>query len=163
MFKPEILENFALFIDFDGLAITLEKMFQFKWSIASLNDVEGEIQSAFNYSHVLIAIQKEVGLKKNEIMEIQITTQSKENISWFWTTVQATGTLAKIKTATDRNKYMKIKEKELAIAPDKVSQDFDVILKFINEQLWETKKYIDYLMDKRHYYCTLEASQRKII
>lgn len=136
--------------DYFSFTDTLSQMFEFRQSFASIQDIEGEQHSALRFYQILVALQKEVGLKRNEFVN-ELKKQARNDSKKYLVASQNTASEAfsQFKTSADRMKYLKIKDEEFEDSYKKVDADFKTIVDFISEQIWMIKRYMDMLADRR--------------
>jgi hypothetical protein len=138
------------YFDLEKTTHTLSKMYQFKRVFGSIEEVDNEIFQAQEYYKALCGLNKEVGLSKiDEVSDLKEKIQEKIiaiNLSCNRTESKFS---QQFKTATEKKEYQKLKTNEFNIDLYRLEGNYDVILNFLNEQMWMMKSYLKSLDERR--------------
>lgn len=145
----------------DELMDTIAGMFQFQGEFKTKIDVEAAMDRALEYSQWLIALQYEIGKRKNKII-----SEEKKKIRQDKQTYLISLNYGKLKdhykdlTQGMKERFRKLEDEKYESALEELENEYDVVLKFINEQMWLLKSYMKNLEPRLQYFAFLEGMEK---
>ena len=163
MIDEQVIEEFEQYYESSKLIKTLERMWKMRHNFNSVEDVESEIIQVLEYLKILNGLSKEIGLKKNELVELKRTEFNSKALK-LHIVVNTKGTQAysNFQTDSSRNKYVSLRCTEEMEPIKKIESDYNVILDFINDQKWTIKSYLAELQERRKYHVAIKNIENKV-